>query len=343
MTAMLKPRSTRQGRGAALHRAAFHAARAGAMFLGGFALLNLVGGLARPTLDANIWWIDCSALPAWLAQPLLWAGAVLLVAFAVRPRLSGRRRAVSRWTVCILAALAAANAAHVCALWAAGAIRPAMPVPFSAIVSAVLALIFVEMGADAPTRRITLRGAIASLVVCGVLFALGQMYCFGKTTYDRKTDAVVVFGAGAYPDGRCSDALADRVRTACRLYRQGRAGTLIFSGGPGMGEVHETEAMRRLANRLGVPDDAILLDTGGVNTRATVTNTSEMIAAGRFRTVSAVSHFYHLPRVKMAYQRRGVEVYTVPARERTVLRAMPWYVAREVAAWWAYYFQLSVG
>ena len=88
--------------------------------------------------------------------------------------------------------------------------------------------------------------------------------------------------------------------------------------------------MRDLAVSLGVPAHAIRLDRHGLNTSATVTNTP----AGR---VLAVSHGYHLPRIKLAYQQRGLTCYTVPARETRTLAAMPWFVMREVAAIWFYY------
>jgi hypothetical protein len=34
---------------------------------------------------------------------------------------------------------------------------------------------------------------------------------------------------------------------------------------------------------------------------------------GRPATILAVSHFYHLPRIKMTFQRSGAGVFTVPA------------------------------
>jgi hypothetical protein len=47
---------------------------------------------------------------------------------------------------------------------------------------------------------------------------------------------------------------------------------------------------------------------------------------------------YHLPRIKMCYQRAGVEVFTVPAKESRLLRDRGFYMmAREIAAVWAYY------
>ena len=53
--------------------------------------------------------------------------------------------------------------------------------------------------------------------------------------------------------------------------------------------------------------------------------------------VLAVSHFYHLPRIKLSYQRQGLEAYTVPARESRWIPKTPYTVGREVLALWFYY------
>ena len=135
-----------------------------------------------------------------------------------------------------------------------------------------------------------------------------------------------------------STVLADRVKTACQLYRDGLVKKLIFSGGPGDGPVHETEAMRRLALKLGVNPADILIDTAGRNSQATVNDTLPLFKQLHAQRVIVVSHFYHLPRIKMAYQRAGWDVYTVPARE-SHFAGTPYMLAREVAALWVYYFR----
>src|SRR5437868_14663387 len=95
--------------------------------------------------------------------------------------------------------------------------------------------------------------SVGFLLICWVgVFPLLQTVCFGKTDYRREADVAVVFGARAYADGRPSDALADRVRTACELYQRGIVKKLLLSGGPGDGLVSETEAMRRMALSLRV-------------------------------------------------------------------------------------------
>ena len=97
-------------------------------------------------------------------------------------------------------------------------------------------------------------------MVCVLAFPLSQILFFGKTDYRRAADVAVVFGARAYADGRPSDALADRVRAACELYRSGTVTKLIFSGGPGDGAIHETEAVARarLHDELLAPHEILL-------------------------------------------------------------------------------------
>ncbi len=71
--------------------------------------------------------------------------------------------------------------------------------------------------------------------------------------------------------------------------------------------------------------------------RESVANTMPLFAQIGATRVLAVSHFYHLPRIKMTYQRHGREVYTVPAKESYTLTKLPIFMLREVAALWVYY------
>lgn len=266
-----------------------------------FGLLSLLG-------EETLWWIDVRPLPQWLvALP----GAILLV-----HALTGRLGRAATATALLLAAVAAANTARYYAL-------PSVPpVPLSLPVAALLAL------AAIPGRpRFTL--AAAALLLA--LFPLAHVFTFGRTSYARAADWIVVPGARCYADGTPSQALAERVRTACRLYREGHARRLFLSGGPGDGATHEVEAMRALAIEEGVPAGEIVVDREGLNTRATIRHAPP----GR---LLVVSHFYHLPRLKLLARRAGREAYTVPADEERPIRGTPWFVARELAAFWTHLF-----
>lgn len=310
-----------------------------ALFLGGFTLVNLAGSLVHPDFDANIWWIDLGRLQGWAEKSILLLMALAMVVFAL---IRGGRKevrlayAIALATACIVCA---ANTVSYLGLLANGRLHTGFLVPFSLVLTVLLGACTVSALRSGDAQAVAyLRWPVVSMaLLIAMAFPFAQMFFYGKTDYRRTADVIVVFGARAYADGSCSDALADRVRTGCQLYNEGYAPKLLFSGGPGDGEVHETEAMRRLAMRMGVPDQAILCDEQGLNSRATVRETVALMRQNHWQRVLAVSHDYHLPRVKMAFHRAGQEVYTVPAHERYPLTQLPYLMAREVAAFWVYY------
>ena len=313
-----------------------------AFFIGAFSLLNILGELRFPGFDANHWWIDFRPIPTAVSRVFLTVASLFLIAWSMRPRMSARRRKVTLVLVGLLLANALRNTAGFYILLARRTITAGCPVAFSLLVG--IALLVVLIGVRTTLARLRIPPSLSAKLVLAVTllaslvgFPLAQMFCFGKTDYRRPADAIVVFGARVYADGRCSDALADRVRTASRLYLDGLADRLILSGGPGDGQIHETQAMHAMAVQLGVPPDSIVLDKRGLNTQATVKNTCDVFDNLGIDRVLAVSHFYHLPRIKMTYQRRRWEVYTVPAKETYTLTQMPLYILREVPALWAYY------
>jgi vancomycin permeability regulator SanA len=323
--------------------------------LAGFALLNLFGETVSRHFAGNVWWIDLRPLPAPAARALLVIFAGVLLAFAIRPAAAAWRRYCTAGAVGLLGLCALWNALEFFALLGRGRIHSGFPLPMSLCIFAGLVLIFRNVlwpvAAPCPSqpavatpprggpRRVN-RLIIAEVVLaCCVGFPLAQMLCFGQTDYRRPADVIVVFGARTYADGSASQALADRVRTACELYHQGLADKIVFSGGPGDGPIHETQAMRHLALQAGIPETAIFCDPQGLNTAATVGNTVRLFRQLGVRRVLAVSHAYHLPRVKMAYLQQGWDVSTVPARETRTLRQIPFLMAREVVAFWAYYLR----
>jgi vancomycin permeability regulator SanA len=348
-----------------------------ALFLSGFSFLNLLGNLKSPGFDANLWWIDLRRIPNSGANGLLLISAFSLMCFSIRPAQAAWRRYLTLACTTLLGIATASNAVQFYILSLRGDIRASLPVPFSLLVCGTLGFILfanlrrIEPNEFSHTFIVAKKNRVpafsnfplakgwsemplaemlhvaykkmfpifAVCAACAAIFPFAQMIFFGKTDYRRPADIAVVLGARVYADGRPSDALADRVRTACNLYRNGTVKKLLFSGGPGDGAIHETEGMKRMAVQLGVKPDDILLDAHGVNTQATVKNTEAIFQQRHASRILVVSHFYHLPRIKLAYHREGWEVYTVPAKESYLLRQMPFNIAREAAALWVYYFR----
>lgn len=303
-----------------------------ALFLGVFTALNLI---LHPGYDVNRWWVDLRILGSiWtgvVGTVFLGACAILMIAWSLWPRTGAWRRRLTRAIAMALTLTAFANALVFFVLLYKARIVSAYPFPLSLFIAIGMLAIFQVAGR--PSEKPAAKAPVVLAAgVFAVSFALAQMVAFGNTDYRRAADVAVVFGARAYPDGRPSLSLSDRVLTGVELYQRGFVRFLILSGGADADGVHESHVMRRVAMENGVPEAAILLDEDGVNTAATVHETSAIFRSHGFDRVLAVSHSYHLPRVKLAYQRAGVEVYTVPAVETRTLAKQPYFMAREVLA-----------
>ncbi len=313
-----------------------------ALFLGLFALLNLVGELRTTGFDANLWWINLPGEWRFLDALLLGWSACCLLWFASHQCLSAMHRSILTVTLGLLVAASLWNVATYYGLVLSGGIQTLFPVPFSLFVVSCLVLVIGGVwwpvaANEKPTSRLYYVALAMMFLMCAGLFPLAQMLCFGTTDYRRSADVIVVFGAKVFPDGRLSSVLEERVRTGCELYHSGFAPHIVFSGGPGTGEIHETVAMRRRALELGVPANAITLDPEGWDTDLTAENTLQLARQNKWKRILAVSQFFHLPRIKLAFHRHGSEVYTVPAVRLYQLRYLPYFMLREVAAWWVYY------
>jgi uncharacterized SAM-binding protein YcdF (DUF218 family) len=270
---------------------------------------------------------------------LLWAVGGLLVWHGLRPA-SGWRRTLSLVAVAIAAIVAFLNAIAYYRIWDTGAIAPRSPVPLSLLIAILLGLIWLSI--IRPTPSPPRRASYAAIAAVSFAFVGGvpllQMAFFGTTDYRRPADAVVVFGARVRSDGAASLTLANRVRTASELFREGLTETIVMTGGIEPTGIDETIVMRDLAVQLGVPSEAIILDPGGDNTNASVANTVRVFRDNGLHHILAVSQFYHLPRIKLAYARAGLDVWTVPARTSLVPRTWA-IVAREIPAFWLYYLR----
>jgi vancomycin permeability regulator SanA len=313
-------------------------ARGIALFIAGFSLLNVLASLRHGGFDANSWWIDFRPLPGWVGQCAAALLGIFLAAWAIQTRMKPWRVITTLALLLGVVAVVALNCFTFYKLRARHEIVSSVPIPFSVLV--LLALLLILRRATRRAATLHLPTAIITFLFCLIAFPLGQIAAFGLTDYRRPADAVLVLGARAYANGEPSEALEDRVLTAIGLYKEGLAPRLIFSGGPGDGQWSEPQVMRRFALARGVPDSAIILDEQGLTTDASIRNTAALLKDPAHRQILAVSHGWHLPRIKLRCQREGLIAYTVPADERgQMLKRTPFLVAREVAALWVYYLK----
>jgi len=304
--------------------------------LGVFLLLNVGGEALLGGFDTT---------PAWLSRPggalALFAEAALgalLLAHARKP-LAGPWRAFTAMLLTLVAAWAAVDGWTYYALLDSGRITTTSQLPFPASLlvmatSLVLGLDVVAPGPRCPWGRARLLRCVSTCAAVALILPLILMFTFGPTRYARDADCIVVFGAKVYSDGSPSEALADRVDEGVRLYNEGIAPVLLMSGAIDSHHgASEPASMRLRAIAAGVPSDAIVIDEAGVNSAATVENTRAWATSRGSRRVVAVSHYYHLPRVKLLFERAGLRTYTVPASMRRRLLREPYFLAREIIAY----------
>ncbi|MDR1776155.1 MAG: YdcF family protein [Actinomycetes bacterium] len=314
-------------------------ARGAALFFGCFSAINLLVSKLGTARAEDIWWISFHWLPGPVVTVLQAAAACLLLAFALKPALSHIRLWATTVACGVYVFFALVNVFEYYVLLFRGSFQTTIPVPFSLLVL----LLFIGIVAAAwKWRELAANWSeTVIMLVCAVagalLFPLIQFYTFGKTDYRRSADVVVVFGARAHPDGVLSNSLRERVDTAIDLYESDLVDKLLFTGGVDSDGINEVEQMKTYAVRNGVPAADILLDDGGVDTDHSVANTVPMLEDMGAKTVLAVSQFYHLPRIKMAYRAAHYNVITVPAKPELSIPGTPYFVGRETLAFWAYW------
>jgi SanA protein len=150
----------------------------------------------------------------------------------------------------------------------------------------------------------------------------------------RDVDAVparplaIVFGAGYWPSGRLSNALADRMDTAIDLYRAGRVNKLLLTGDNQVEDYNEPAAMAAYARSRGVPEEDLVLDYAG---RRTYDSCYRAGAIFGVEEAILVTQAFHLPRALYTCERLGINVVGITADRHRYVRS-PWYEVRELAA-----------
>jgi uncharacterized SAM-binding protein YcdF (DUF218 family) len=150
-------------------------------------------------------------------------------------------------------------------------------------------------------------------------------------------DAIVVLGAPLLSDGSVGEVLAERVRAGVELWRAGVAPRVVLSGGRTRGAPRsESEAMGELARGLGLPDDALLLESESQTTYENAHRVAELLGARGWRRVVVVTTPFHLRRAVRWFRRAGLEaegwVIVDSVQFRDGRRGLRW-VVREYGSW----------
>lgn len=159
------------------------------------------------------------------------------------------------------------------------------------------------------------------------LHTIGRLYSVDEATPKR---VAIVFGAGLWRDGTPGLVLRDRVETAADLYFAGKVEKLLMSGDNRFVYYNEPEAMRQYALKLGVPDEAIVLDYAGRRTYDTCYRAGAIFGVGE---AILVTQRFHLARALYTCNQLGVPAVGVAADHYRYRRSsMVYWQVRETGA-----------
>ena len=318
----------------------FAVTRGAAFFVGGVTLLNLLGETRFPHFNANTFWLDLAPLPKPATRGFLALTAVLLLLFSFFPRATTILRRLA--ALCTLGLLGVAS----WNVWRfyhhASGLQTAteMPVPFTLHVAGCLAVIVPGLLAAGWERSNFFKDFLIGTLTVGTCLAglpLAQFVSLGKTDDRCAADAVVVF-ADAAEAGKSPNALADQVRAACALYRDGKAHKVVLAGrGESSEETQNT--MRRVAIEQKIPEGDLLLSSAVIEMDASVAATAKLLEDQKLAKVLVAAPFYQLPRIKLCCQRAGLNVHTVPVHDQVRLQELRPSLVHEAVALWLCYLQ----
>ena len=308
--------------------------------LGACIFLSAGAGTAAPSLGGARVLVNLR-----LSEP---RASYTLIPLALCLLFPARRRRMREIQIAILGVyclVMLADMAHFYLLASRGRISSTLPVPLSTFLLAVLVGRGMALYLGGEPARLPFWLGLPAVAAAFFLLIAAHIVTFGHTDYRKveTADAAVILGARVYADGRPSPSLEHRLMTGLDLYRQGRVGVLIMSGGTGESGVNEAEAMGRYAVARGVPPERVILDRTGDSTYHSAVHCGILCRRYNLMSVMVVSQYYHRARTKLICLRQGLRVLTVPARGGGQVRSNLYQLLRETGARPYYYLWGSAG
>lgn len=191
-------------------------------------------------------------------------------------------------------------------------------------------------------RRKGLAFRLVRLVFAGVLgyvlVTAARIGYAGAGDHRQRSDVIVVLGAAQF-NGRPSPVYKARLEHAVRLYKDGYAPRILFTGGKQPGDTYtEASAGRLFALRHGVPDSAILEEREGRTTLQSMSAAASILKENHLHTALLVSDPFHALRLGQMARDLDMEARFSPA-ENSRIQSMPVrarFTLREVVVYTAY-------
>lgn len=146
--------------------------------------------------------------------------------------------------------------------------------------------------------------SVAAGFVLLFLATLAFILVQGRNDCLAECDYAVVLGSKVEADGSPSPRLRARLDECVRLYRHGLFPRVIVSGGVDLSGHSEARVMKEYLVRHAIPENSILMDEKGNNTRLTAVNARAAIGSGPVK-VMVISQYFHISRTLLAFRKAG--------------------------------------
>jgi uncharacterized SAM-binding protein YcdF (DUF218 family)/lysophospholipase L1-like esterase len=123
----------------------------------------------------------------------------------------------------------------------------------------------------------------------------------------QSSQAIVVLGAGVLEGCVPNQNGVRRALLAARLWKEGKAPVLVFTGGSGT-DCPVAKAMALLAREMGVPESAIRQETGSLNTWENGAISAPLLRGWGFERLLLVTDRLHMRRASAVFTRLGFDV-----------------------------------
>lgn len=200
-------------------------------------------------------------------------------------------------------------------------ILPLFVCPVGLTILVGMAALVLSLRGFVGASRVLLAAAVALLWVASTPLFSNWLYGRLEARYPPaaieelpKSDVVIVLGGAIgrqLPPRLAPDASEsiDRVLHTARLFRAGKAEAILVSGGNlpwQTGSPPEAEVIADLLVELGVPRNAITLDTESRNTRENALDSVAFMNLEGWRNALLVTSAAHMPRALAVFEKAGV-------------------------------------
>lgn len=131
----------------------------------------------------------------------------------------------------------------------------------------------------------------------------------------KNSDVIIVLGASAKKDGTPGSIMRERVLTGVKLFKEGIAPFIMFTGAAAHTKFVEAEVMADLAKSQGVPSERIVMESQARNTAQNAFDSYQLMKQRGWSSAVIVTSPEHLLRSNLFFSRYPIKYCMYPSND----------------------------